>query len=111
MPKNFSINMNYGTSSTIMDEIGKWKKQQGNRLGSNGLMFNSKNETVGFFRTKDSNNDGKYDTFVYASPTGVTYTGSTNTGKVYKIDTINQQAIDKNNDGKINENELIDKNK
>ena len=102
----------YGTFSSIYSEMNELSKKDGNRLGSiiNGkgtAVYNKKNEALCLKFIIDSNNDGKYDTFSYYSKSGH-YEGSLldPDKKVHTITSGNVRAVDKNNNGIVDENEI-----
>ena len=101
----------YGTFSSIYSEMNELSKKDGNRLGSiNGrevAVYNKHDEVLCLCFIKDLDNNGKYDTFSYHSKNGQ-YEGSLldPDKKVHTITSGNVRAVDENNNGIVDENEI-----
>lgn len=101
----------YGTFSSIYYEMDELSKKDGNRLGyingRDAVVYNKRNELLCSCFIIDSDNDGKYDTFSYHSKNG-NYVGSLldPDRKVHTIISGNIRAVDKTNDGIVDENEI-----
>ena len=102
----------YGTFSSIYYEMDELSKKDGNRLGSttngrNFAVYDKDNVALSFLFIIDSNNDGAYDTFSYHSENGQ-YKGSLldPDKKVHTITSGNIRAVDKNNNGIVDEDEI-----